>query len=354
MHVDTLKFYKYNPVKKPKYKGKFCHLPFDTLQIDEDGDVQLCDCQLHMPYTIGNIYQDTLQNIWLSEAAERVRQSIIDEDFTYCNWACTHLHNLPSQPEVSPVVRNFPRTIKLDMDRSCNLKCPSCREGIIIEKNSTKIDKQIEMFEQIKQWGLANPTRPLIIVPTAIGEIFASHSGLQFLKSLIDYPHDNLKIRITTNGTLINRNQELLKNIGHLIDSLSISIDAATPETYAIVRGGDWTELMLGLEFIKSNITNRLNFSFCIQKNNYEEIEPFADLADKFGATIAYQKLADWGHWSIAWWHDNNVLDRTRDTFGITLDSIQRVQSKYPDRIGVAGEIIKYLEQRQNAIDFVK
>ena len=41
MHVDTLKFYKYSPIKKPKYKGKFCRLPFDSLQIDEDGDVQL-------------------------------------------------------------------------------------------------------------------------------------------------------------------------------------------------------------------------------------------------------------------------------------------------------------------------
>jgi len=347
MHVDTLKFYKYTPVKKPKYKGKFCRLPFDSLQIDADGDVQLCDCQLHMPYTIGNIYQDTLENIWSGEDAKRIRQSIIDEDFTYCNWACAHLHTLPPRPEVSPVVQDFPKIIKLDMDRSCNLKCPSCREDIIIEKNSTKIDKQVEMFEQIKQWGLNNPTVNLILIPTAIGEVFASHSGLQFLKSLVDYPHDNLKLRITTNGTLINRNQDLIKKISHLIDSFSISIDAATPETYSVVRGGDWEELMLGLEFVKSNITEKLNFSFCIQKNNYHEIEPFADLADKFDATIAYQKLADWGHWTIAWWHDNNVLDRTRDTFDTTLDSIEQVQFKYPGLVGVAGDISKYLEQRK-------
>jgi radical SAM protein with 4Fe4S-binding SPASM domain len=162
MHVDTLKFYKYTPVKKPKYKGKFCRLPFDSLQIDADGDVQLCDCQLHMPYTIGNIYQDTLENIWLSEDAKRIRQSVIDEDFTYCNWACAHLHNLPPRPEVSPVVQDFPKIIKLDMDRSCNLKCPSCREDIIIEKNSTKIDKQVEMFEQIKQSSISATCQPIV------------------------------------------------------------------------------------------------------------------------------------------------------------------------------------------------
>lgn len=347
MHVDTLKFYKYNPIKKPKYKGKFCRIPFDTLQIDEDGDVQLCDCQLFMPYTIGNIYQNTLQEIWLGEAADRVRQSVADEDFTYCNWACSHLSTLPDRPAELPTVRNFPKTIKLDMDRSCNLKCPSCREGIIIEKNSTKIDKQIELYEQIKQWGLANPDLNLIIIPTAIGEIFASHSGLQFLKSLKDYPYDNLKIRITSNGTLIHRNQQLIKDISHLIHSFSISIDAATPETYSVVRGGDWEELMLGLEFIKSNINGQLTLSFCIQKNNWQEIELFADLANKFNAMVSYQKLMDWGHWTIDWWHDNNVLDRTRDTFNQVVDSVKKVQSTYPNRIGLAADISKYLEQRK-------
>jgi len=85
MHVDTLKFYKYSPVKKPMYKGKFCRTPFDHIQIDEDGDVMLCDCQLYMPHVIGNIYQNKLQDIWLGQEANKVRQSVIDEEFTYCN-----------------------------------------------------------------------------------------------------------------------------------------------------------------------------------------------------------------------------------------------------------------------------
>ena len=346
MHINTLKFYKYSPVKKPIYKGKFCRIPFDTLQIDEDGDVQLCDCQIHMPYTIGNIYQDTLQNIWLGEAANRVRQSVIDEDFTYCNWACSYLSILPdSGPVTPPTLPNFPTTIKLDLDRSCNLKCPSCREGVIIEKNSTKIDKQIELFNQIKQWGMENPNTVLKIVPMASGEIFASHSGLQFLKSLIDYPYNNLRLEITTNGTLITRNQELIENISHLINFFSISIDAATPETYAVVRGGNWQELMLGLEFIKNTISKPLSVRFCIQKNNWHEIEQFAELANKFNAVINYQKLLDWGHWTIAWWHDNNVFDRTRDTFNLALDSIVNVKLKYPGKIILASEITKYLEK---------
>jgi len=349
MHVDTLKFYKYTPIKKPKYKGKFCRLPFDTLQIDEDGDVQLCDCQLYMPYTIGNIYKNSIQDIWASEAADRVRQAVADEDFTYCSWACAHLATLPDRPAVLPATRDFPKTIKLDMDRSCNLKCPSCREDVIIEKHSDKINKQIELYESIKQWGLDNPDKVIHLIPVGSGEVFASHSGLTFLKSLQDYPHNNLKLDITTNGTLIYRNRELLNSISHLISSFAISIDASTPKTYAQIRGGDWDELLLGLDFVKNTFENPVLFRFCIQKNNYHEIESFAKFASQYNANINYQKLLDWGHWNTAWWHDNNALDRTRDTFKSVIDSVNRVQSQYVGRISLAAEISKYIEQRKES-----
>jgi radical SAM protein with 4Fe4S-binding SPASM domain len=347
MHIDTLKFYKYVPVDKPGYKGKFCSQPFDILQIDGDGDVQLCSCQYHMPYTIGNIYQNSLQDIWLSQAADDVRQSVLNENFTYCSWNCSILSHLPDRPSSLPALLDFPKVIKIDMDRSCNLRCPSCRETTIIEKNSQKIDKQIKIFEEITQWALANPLRQLTVVPMASGEIFASHSGLAFLKSLINYPHDNLKLVITTNGTLITKNKELLSNIKHLLTKVSVSIDAATPDTYAIVRGGDWQELIKGLDFLHDTLNVPLNLSFCIQKNNWHEIELSAELAKKYNASIYYQKLLDWGHWTIDWWHDNNVFDRTRPSFDLALEQIRQVVNKYP-KISTAAELSKYLKKTNN------
>jgi radical SAM protein with 4Fe4S-binding SPASM domain len=346
MHIDTLKFYKYTPVKKPMYQDKFCSVPFDMMQIDADGDVQLCGCQHDMPYTIGNIYKDSLQAIWNGELAGQVRQAVVDGDFTYCNWNCSTLPNLPKRPTLLPTVANFPPTIKLDIDRSCNLKCPSCRENVIIEKNSEKINKQIEIFEEIKQWGMSNANQQINIIPSAAsGDLFASHSGLNFLKSLADYPYNNLKIKIVTNGTLINKNRELLSTIKHLIytKKLFISLDAATPETYSVVRGGDWQEVMSGIEFLKSICTDlQLGLNFCIQKNNWHEIEQFADLAHQLGAVPYYQKLLDWGHWTIDWWHDNNVFDRKRESFDLSIQMLRSVRARYPG-IPVVGELHKYL-----------
>jgi radical SAM protein with 4Fe4S-binding SPASM domain len=346
MHSDTLKFWNYYPVKKPIYKGKFCNIPFKIMQIDADGDVQLCDCQSHMPYTIGNIYKNSLQQIWSGELAQQVRQSVIDEDFTYCSWSCSQLPVLPDCPAVLPIVPDFPYTIKIDLDRSCNLKCPSCRENVIIEKNSTNINKQIEIFEEIKQWALNNPTRQINVLPISSGEIFASHSGLKFLKSLVDYPYENLKLEINTNGTLINHHRDLLLNIKHLLKNFSISIDAATSETYDVVRGGDWQEVMSGIDFLHNTLQLPLRFNFCIQQSNYHEIDQFAELAAKFDAYVLYQKLVNWGHWNTAWWHDNNVFDRTRDTFNVSLNALKLVKQKYNTKIFMAAELNKYLEKQ--------
>lgn len=330
MHPDTLKFYKYAPIKKPVYSGKFCYTPFNSIQIDNDGDVQLCDCQLHMPYTIGNIFKDSLSDIWTNQEAELVRTSVVNGDFTYCNWACSSLAHLPSAPAETPKIRNFPKTIKLDLDLSCNLKCPSCRETVIIEKNSEKIKKQIEVFEEIKQWALAHPDQAVTVIPLGSGEIFASHSGLKFLESLVDYPHQNLKIHIATNGTLITKNKELISSINNHINYWAISIDAASAETYQQVRGADWQTLQHGLEYINS-LGSSMKFNFVVQKNNWHEILEFAELAAKYAASANYTNLLDWGHWTIKWWHDNNVLDRTKQTYYQVLESLRVVKNKYPN-----------------------
>ena len=344
MHPDTLKFYKYTPIKKTQFQGKFCRIPFDTIQIDNDGDVQLCNCSLHMPYTIGNIFKNSLQEIWNNHEANQVRQSVADGYFTYCSWACPTLHNLKPRPSDLPQVRNFPKIIALALDLSCNLKCASCREHVIIEKNSEKIQKQIDLFEEIHQWALANPTKSVTIIPMSSGEIFASHSGLKFLESLTDYPYQNLKLHITSNGTLIAKNKNLLDKISSLIASCAISIDAATPETYSQVRGGDWNMLLQGLEYTQT-LKHPVQFNFVVQKNNWHEIEAFADFANRYNASICYTNLLDWGHWTIKWWHDNNVLDRHSTHYNSVLSSLQQVKNKYPYGVTISADILRNLKK---------
>lgn len=345
MNEQILKFYKYAPVKKPQYAGKFCSTPYRAIQVDNDGDVQLCLCTLHMPHSIGNIFQNSLQEIWKNAQATEVRDSVFAGDFTYCNWACNALHNLSSTPAIEPSVPDFPQEISVDLDLSCNLKCPSCREEIIIEKSSYRIEQQIKLFREIYQWAVDHPAFPINLNPSSRGEIFASHSGLEFLQLLRNYPHNNLKLKFTTNGTLIRKNWELIQTLKNTITQWNVSIDAATKETYAQIRGGNWEELVAGLELIKELRPKGFFINFCIQKNNYHEIEMAADFANQYGAVIQYQKLDNWGHWDAQWWHDNNVFDRQKESFNQTLDSLQLVRAKYPKQATFSGQIMKHLNK---------
>jgi radical SAM protein with 4Fe4S-binding SPASM domain len=348
MTPDVLKHYKYTPIKKPQFQGKFCKIPFGTMQIDNDGDVQLCDCSLHMPYTIGNVFKNSLQEIWNNHEADQVRQSVADGDFTYCNWACPKLQNLKLRPDSLPQVQNFPKVIKFDLDLSCNLKCASCREHVIIEKNSEKIQKQIDLFEEIRQWALNNPSKSFTIIPLGRGEIFASHSGLKFLESLVDYPHRNLKIELVSNGTLITKNLKTLNKIHHLLSSIQISIDAATAGTYSMVRGGNWNDLISGLDFFR-DIKKPMSLRYVVQKNNWHEIIDFAELAKQYNATVYYSNLLDWGHWTIKWWHDNNVLDRHNDHYNSVLTSLQQAKNQYPGRVSYSADIIRNLKKIEHS-----
>lgn len=333
MKPEVLVFYKYRPAVKSMHAGKFCHDPYEIMEIDEDGDVMLCGCQFHMPYVIGNVYKDTISDIWQNQEAAKVRDSVVRGEFAYCNWSCPKLNYLVDLPEVIPAVGNFPRSIKIDLDRSCNLKCPSCREHLIQEKDNYKIQKQKQIFQEVVDYALSHPDQHFKIFPTASGELLASHSGLEFLRSMQNYPYPNLEIIFSSNGTLLWHHQEL---INHVIDrvGISVSIDAATPETYAQVRGGNWDDLLKGLHLYQGKI-QQLNF--VVQQANWQEIESIAKFAESLNTRVDYQKLENWGHWNPDWWHENNALDRTRDYYDDVITALTNVRTRFPRSTFAAG-----------------
>lgn len=340
MKPEVLVFYRYRPTVKPQYQGKFCWDPYTTVEIDEDGDVMLCGCQFHMPYVIGNIYNQSLEDIWHNSEAQKVRQSVLAGEFTYCNWACPKLNQLESTPVEHPVTPNFPSIVKIDLDRSCNLKCPSCRESVIQEKNNARIELQKSIFDQIVSKAKANPNQQFKIYPIGSGEILASHSGLAFLRSLAEYPYQNLDILFSSNGTLLWHHRSMLDAIIDQI-AFSVSLDAATQETYAQVRGGDWDAVMQGLEHYQGKI---LHISFVVQQHNWHEIVDIAKLAQQLGTRVDYQKLENWGHWNPEWWQENNIMDRKKSDFAQALDLLRYVKQHYP-RSTFAGGLVNMMNK---------
>ena len=108
-----------------------------------------------------------------------------------------------------------------------------------------------------------------------------------------------------TNGLLFDAEhwEEMGPNRSR-VTHVGISIDAATPETYALNRGGSWKRLMDNLAFVASlralNPSLMLGLFFVVQANNFLEMPSFALFGLSHKANwISFSALRNWGTYSM-------------------------------------------------------
>jgi MoaA/NifB/PqqE/SkfB family radical SAM enzyme len=90
------------------------------------------------------------------------------------------------------------------------------------------------------------------------------------------------------------------RNVRELITCTEISIDAASPETYSINRGGgSFKRLLENLQFIsllrRHGPLNSVTISMVVQENNFEEMPDFVLLGKRFGFDkVFFSQLVNW------------------------------------------------------------
>lgn len=293
----------------------FCNKPFEFLEVNEEGNV-FCCCPGWLPRSIGNLKQNTVEEIWNSDFAIDIRASIIDGSFKYCDKnECPLIgnHSLPHRRSISnpyilkvmkgrvTVLDTMPKIIELSYDRTCNLSCPSCRTSSIIIDNKEYIEK-IELQERLLKSVLEHAE---LLIITGSGDPFASRLYRTLLESFDFQNYPKLKIHLMTNGQLLTPKMwERIQNSHKLIKSIQISIDAASKETYCRLRpGGDFHHLLSNLEFIqslkKSGFIEFVSIDFVVQNLNYREMESFVELGKFFEFDrVGFSSIRNWGTFS--------------------------------------------------------
>lgn len=261
----------------------FCSQPFFNAEIYENGDVYNCCPHFQKYIPLGNIFNQPFDEIWNGKRAKEIRQSLLNGDFSVCDSMCVNGKDEQISQDCKIEMEQYPKFFAVSSDNICNVKCRFCREnhpksGISDEEFISKIDScflPIMKNAEFIRFGCS-------------GEPFASLKEKELIKRITEtYP--NIKIQIFTNGIL--GNEETLKkyNIYGKIDSITVSIHAATKETYEkIVRGGNFDKLTKNLELysnLKSkNLLNSLDFVFVVYAENYTEIPAFVEFAKKYNA----------------------------------------------------------------------
>ena len=280
-----------------------CLVPFEHLFFSCDGSVFPCCPALVDKYTFGHIFKDnSLEEIWNGEKAQEFRRSVLDGNFKYCKLdSCLDLANVKyderfqSDLKDKTVISDLPKRVFFHIDMACNARCITCRDEKMFMQEEVK--KYEEITDSILIPVLKNAK---VVYFNGAGEVFASKLCKNLIKKITQtYP--NIKFDLITNGILSTEENIDEYGLKNKIESIEISVHAATKETYdKVVRDGDFDAVMKNLKMLsemkKNGEIKFLWLNFVVTSYNYKEMIDFQKLADELGAYTRFWEYRKWGN----------------------------------------------------------
>jgi len=290
-----------DPHRSADLSDRFCEAPFIKFETLMDGSVAPC-CSIWTQARLGHLDGQTAEDIWNSPSAQAMRGSILDGSYRYCNkQRCTLITDdvLPKRHDITDPVRRAdidknrtfmtegPRWLFLAHDVTCNLACPSCRDGIhaASEAQERRFDLiQEQVFQPLLQSG-GNKT----ISVSGQGDPWSSPHYRSILRYMADH-HLDVELNLHTNALLMGEKRWAqyagLDRYRALVD---VSIDSCTPWVYESVRRpGRWQVLLPNLRFIADKRARgefrEFHLNATVQLDNFHEMPALVAFAQTLGA----------------------------------------------------------------------
>lgn len=297
---------------------KFCERPFTFAFLAEKGEVWPCPW---MHYTIGNLYEQDLDEIWHSEAAEAARQTILDGSFKLCRkQSCPFLERdeLPDLSEETlrekAVPAPIPMTISICNDHTCNIACTNCRTELYCAEGEER-EKIDDVLVRLRPF--ANQAEQVSM--NGGGEFLANPSFIRFLEDLRPERED-FRIVLESNGVLFDeKHWERFSHLGKYDMSVTITVNSLKREVYRYLTGGfDHLERVLdNLRFLsklrREGAVNKLSLSFVVQETNFWEIpnyiRTFTQSEDFEIDEFSMKPLYRWWHMDEETYWRKNILN---------------------------------------------
>lgn len=287
--VDETDVSKINSVTE-SLQGRVCPEPFRKIMVLQNGDVIIC-CPQWLPAVIGNVLENTIQEIWAGEKAQLIRKTILDGSYKYCDKKVCHLIDDNHIKKIFPLIESFdsitktlPTEINISVDGTCNLWCPSCRNEKVTRIGLEK-EKAAKIIGSVLDSIFSEPHNERVDLEIdGIGDIFSSSIYRHEFETRQCFTNPelwpNLKYTLLTNGVLMTekmqKKHEILFTQTRIV---KISIDAGNEESYNKVRlGGNWTTLWKNLDYLyESRLKypdNTVDWAWVVvlQEDNFESV----------------------------------------------------------------------------------
>lgn len=292
-----------------------CETMLNHVELGLGGGINCC-CTTFVDIAIGNIREQRFSEVWQGAIHKILCLSAQNRTYSFCKKDICPLF-IGKEASTSEVIderyypmREAPNTVLLGFDDTCNLKCATCRRELYIAKG-TEADK-MQGYAQIAEDVLLQNCDFLILAGN--GEVFASPA---YRKICMSGQMERIKqVRLLSNGTLFNpQNWNSMKRGKSTKVMLTVSIDAATKETYAKIRcRGNFEQLQKNMLFAsglrKSGELSYLRFNFVVQKENYQEMIPFVKWGIELGVDeIFFTKILNWGTYTAEEFKDVSMME---------------------------------------------
>lgn len=294
-------------------------------------------CVMWVDYPIGNPVVDSCVDSWKSIVMKLYRLSVENRTYSFCKKGICKF--LPKYPETDEKERDFylkefstyPHTLALGLDDSCNLRCESCRNELRFTKEELLKERKRYAQDLLDSGWLEKVDE---VFTSIEGEVFANEVDRMVLFGG-QVMRDN--IHILTNGNLLDeKNWNCLENSYKKIQ-VSISIDAATAETYNILRrGGNWQRLQKNLAMLsdkrKGGILERVEIKMVVQRKNYKEMVDFVKMAKKYQFDqVTFTRINNYGIYTDEEYADISMIGQD----GHVSDELEKVlrDSIFEDKI---------------------
>lgn len=277
-----------------------CRKCFEYAYVFVGGDVRMCPWN---GIVIGNLRENTLEEIWKSPQAEEIRQAFLRGELLGCSERyCPDCINNSTTLEIEQEelnkmyeeMPNLPVQISLAYDERCNHACPSCRHGIFSPgkeylNHLEVITKNIEPY-------LSNVRG---IATNGIGELFVATEIVDML-SRLKPNNPEFSIFIETNGVLFKNNWDKIKNLAGKNITVSVTPNSFDRETYRYLAGKDDLEMFEeSMAFITElkhqGAISRIRMIMVIQDSNFRQIPEFIQRCIEYDADdIVLRPIFQW------------------------------------------------------------
>lgn len=306
-----------------------CQRPFKHAELGGEGRMTSCCGINHLLQWNTPVYYSEFEHVWHSNVMKVIRLSMINGTYSFCNplkcnyiyddekqqidtnelshaysWTREELDEIGKRTEY-PVntlfdakryeIREdeYPSELQCSFDKSCNLRCASCREQVYIASNAER--KRLDNFaEKLKRSVLPHIER----IKFSGGEVCVSPT---YHKIIFDPDNFHIrKVQMISNGSIFT--EDFFEKLKGRFDEtvIMISMDGATKETAEKLRRGiDFDKWKTNMEFLsqmrKENQIQKLYYNFVVQRDNYMEMADYVKMCLSYHAdSIKFSRLMNW------------------------------------------------------------